>query len=178
VGFFFHRFSSTPIGRVLGPSGAADSRRKESQPGPQTPQANSLKPPDELEDSLVKRNRPRFNQTAASKTKGGLATKPEGNPIQAAKQVRKEVEQHDFGVQPNAVYPVPIIIESEHAQRRIVTAAAWEKLLPQLVYPLMQWMHNKGGESSMSPACSCIQKVAEVRVISFTCEPPCLALKV
>jgi hypothetical protein len=67
-------------------------------------------------------------------------------------------------------FPRPIIIETEHAERRRATAAAWAELLPRLVYPLMQWKHNKGREtSSWKQTCPCAQKEKVVNVISFTC---------
>jgi hypothetical protein len=68
------------------------------------------------------------------------------------------------------VPPLPVIVETEHAARRQATAAAWAKLLPELVYPLMEWMHGQGGLSQPSSWCSCMGKEKELRVISFTSE--------
>ena len=65
---------------------------------------------------------------------------------------------------------LPVIVETEHAGRRQATAAAWAKLLPELVYPLMEWMRDQGGRSKPSSLCSCVKKEKELRVISFTSE--------
>jgi hypothetical protein len=62
------------------------------------------------------------------------------------------------------------IIETEHAERRKATAAAWVELLPKLVYPLMRWMWDKGrDQGTFVENCPCTQQQRDVKVISFTC---------
>jgi hypothetical protein len=64
-----------------------------------------------------------------------------------------------------------IIIESEHAQHRKATAAAWAELLPKLVYLLMKWMAGERGEAARSRLnCSCTPQEKKVNVVSFACK--------
>jgi len=63
-----------------------------------------------------------------------------------------------------------IIIESEHAQHRKATAAAWAELLPKLVYPLMKWMAGEREAPRSRLNCNCTRQERKVNVISFACK--------
>ena len=79
---------------------------------------------------------PRFNNPARS-----LAACSSARPLK-----QKKEPELQLGMPADAYEPVAslTIIETEHAERRKATAAAWVELLPKLVYPLMRWMQEIG----------------------------------
>ena len=105
---------------------------------------------------------PRFNNPTPSLARCSSAQ---------SKKQKKESEL-ELDLFTDAYEPVAhlTIIETEHAERRKATAAAWLELLPKLVYPLMQWMSDKGREQdAFMEGCSCNLQQRDVKVISFTC---------
>jgi hypothetical protein len=64
---------------------------------------------------------------------------------------------------------------SRTTAQNIATLGAWQVLLPKLVYPLMEQQQARRGQDvghSKPPTtsqCSCLQREAQVLVVSFTC---------
>lgn len=106
------------------------------------------------EISTSRPSHPRTNQPASGKI---------GSSSAPSKKQKKEVGTEEI------TFSTPIIIETDHAERRRAAAAAWAELLPQLVYPLMQWRLNRGKESIPTKRrCGCVPQGENVNVITFT----------
>jgi hypothetical protein len=103
-----------------------------------------------------------------------------GQPSTSSRSMKSaETEVEPIPEESYDPFPVPVVIEGGHAERRKAASEAWLNLLPSLVYPLMDWRFRKQtGKAEAPQSCSCCQsQLGVVSVISFTCEFSLLAVQ-